>query len=130
MLRWSVLVYTALSVSGCGLFGSEISAMDVCRKLEAAKVASGCREDKPVGMGAAAVDKAAFDLPSVQGKGGQVLRFDTADAYKQTRDAFEKTAILAGPHRYGSESKRILVQFNDGASLDVGKQAKAIVEGL
>lgn len=130
MLRRIVIVCTWLSLSGCGLLGSKPSAMDVCKKLEVAKVASGCREDKPIGVGAAAAEKVAFDLPSVPGKGGQVLRFDKPETYKQTADTFEKTALLAGPHRYGNEGKLIFVQFNDGASLDIGKQAKAIVEGL
>jgi len=130
MLRRIVIVCTVLSLSGCGLLGSKPTAMDVCKKLEASKVASGCREDKPMGVGAAAVEKAAFDLPSVPGKGGQVLRFDKAETYRTTVETFEKTAFLAGPHRYGNEGKLIFVQFNDGASLEVGKQTKPIVEGL
>jgi hypothetical protein len=129
---WSrgVLLGAVVLLSGCGLLSSKPTAMSVCKKLEEAKVASNCREDKPMGVGAAAVEKAAFDLPSVPGKTGQVLRFDKADAYKQTEDIFTKTAMLAGPHRYGNADKLILMQMNDGASLDVGKQAKAVIDGL
>ena len=104
--------------------------MDACKKLEAAGVAANCREDLPGGLGAAAVEKALFDLPSVPGKGGQVLRFEKEAYYEQTVDAFAAAALLAGPHRYGSKSKLIFVQMNDGAPLEVGKKAKEVVEGL
>ena len=129
-MRRFALWVLIVSVSGCGLLSSKPTAMDVCKKLEAEKIAAGCREDKPVGVGAAAVEKAAFDLPSVPGKTGQVLRYDKSETYKQAVDVFEKGAMLAGPHRYGNESKLIFVQMNDGASLELGKQTKAIVAGL
>lgn len=124
------MILCAAVLSGCGLLGGKPTAMSVCRQLEAAKVASGCREDKPAMLGAAASQKVAFDLPSVPGKGGQVLAFDSDGAYQQTADAFLKAAALAGPHRYGNPGKRIFVQFNDGASLDTGKTAKSVVDSL
>jgi hypothetical protein len=131
MRSWS-LVASALAVSalGCGLLGGKPTAMSVCKKLEEAKVASGCKEDKPGGLGATAVEKAVFDLPSVPGKTGQVLRFEKAEHYKQTEDGYSKAALLAGPHRYGNEGKLIYLQMNEGASLDVGKKVKAIVAEL
>jgi hypothetical protein len=106
------------------------SALDVCHQLETAGVAAGCKEDKPGGLGAAAVEAAAFDLPSVPGKSGQVLRFDRDEFFSATEDAFGKAAILAGPHRYGSKKARIFVQMNEGASLEVGKRTKAVVDAL
>jgi hypothetical protein len=104
--------------------------MSVCQQLESAGVASNCRNATPGGLGAAAAEEAAFDLPSVSDHGGQVLRFDTDDAYDRTVDSFSKAAILSGPHRYGSRKARIFVQMNEGASPEIGAKAKAIVDGL
>lgn len=106
------------------------TAMDACRALEKAGVAANCREDKPGGLGAAAVENAQFDLPSVQGKTGQVMRFDREDAFTQTETAFMNAALLAGPHRYGNKKKMIFVQINEGLSLELGKSAKAAVDSL
>jgi hypothetical protein len=115
-----------------GLVGctSKPSAADVCKRLEAAGVAKGCREEKPEVMTARAKVKYGFDLPSVPGKTGQVLTFADAEAYTATVQDFEKVAPLAGPHRFGSEKALVFVQLNSGASLETGKTARGIVEGL
>jgi hypothetical protein len=107
-----------------------VSALDVCHRLEAEGVARNCREDKPGGLASAAVEAAWFDLPSVKGKTGVVYRFDRADAYENTVAAFVAVAMLAGPHRYGSAKAQIFVQMNEGAPLYVGREAKAVVDGL
>jgi hypothetical protein len=128
MGRIKVVLVVALGMlAGCS---KPLSAMDACRKLEQAGVAAGCREDKPEGLGASAIEKATFDLPSVPGKGGQVLRFGSDEAFRTTSAGFEKLALFAGPHRYGSPGTRIFVQFNNGASLEVGKKARSVIEGL
>lgn len=106
------------------------TAMEACKKLEATGAAASCREDKPGGLGAAAVEKAVFDLPGAAGKTGQVLRFDKDDAYAATEASFTGAALLAGPHRYGSKKALIFVQANESASLEDGKKLKAAVDAL
>jgi hypothetical protein len=108
------------------------SASDVCKKLEAAGVATAgsCKQDKPLALAARAKEKYVFDLASVPGKTGQVLTHASAEDYKATVDGFTAAAALAGPHRYGSEKALVFVQLNDKASLDVGNKAKAVVDGL
>lgn len=115
------------SLSACT---ADISAMSVCQKLETSGIASNCKEALPGGIGANASERVSFDLPSVPGKGGQVLRFDRADLYENTAKAFEALAFLAGPHRYGSKKNLIFVQMNNNAPLEVGKKTKTLIEGL
>jgi hypothetical protein len=126
-MRYSVIVFGAVSLLGCN---KSVTSMDVCGKLVQAGVAAACREKKPEGLGAAAIEAADFDLPSVPGKTGQILRFEKSDYYQKTYDAFAAAALLAGPHRYGSEKKLIFVQMNSGASLEDGKRAKAVIDSL
>lgn len=123
-------IVIALLVVGALGCGKKPTAMAVCKQIEAAGVGTGCKEDKPGGLGAAASEKAVFDLPTVPGKGGAVYAFPNDDAFEATEKAFEGAAMLAGPHRYGSKKARIFVQMNEGADLEVGKKAKAVVEGL
>jgi hypothetical protein len=104
------------------------TAADVCKKIEASGLASGCKEEKPGGLGASATERYVFDLPSVPGKGGQVLRFDREESFSSS--AFTNAAALTGPHRYGSKKALVFVQANDGLSLEDGKKLKAIVDGL
>ena len=116
-------LFTALTLVGCA---KKPTALETCTKL----ALSGCREDKPEGLGAAATSKATFDLPSVPGEHGQVLRFDREDAYVQTEDAFQRAAMLAGPHRYGNKRALVFVQANSGLGLDEGKKLRAAVDAL
>lgn len=104
--------------------------MAVCKKIEAAGIGSNCREDKPGGLGAAAVERAELDLPSVPGKGGSVMRFDRESFYDSTVESYGNMAMLAGPHRYGSRKALIFVQVNEGLSLEDGKKLKAVVDAL
>lgn len=125
------MIVLTLAVSGAlGACSKSPSALDVCHKLEAAGVAAGCKTEAATGLGVAAAEKAAFDLPSVPGKTGQVLRFEKDEQYQGTVDSFAKLGGLAGPHRYGSPKTRIFVQMNDGASAEVGAKAKSVVEAL
>jgi len=119
-------VAVASLLPGC----STTTAKSACESLAAVGVGTNCHETKPAGLGAAAIEAYAFDLPSVSGKTGRVLRFEKAEYYDSTVDSFAKAALLAGPHRYGNRGKLIFVQMNDKASLDVGKKAKAVVDGL
>jgi|SRR6185436_12141694 len=106
------------------------TAMGVCQKIEAAGVAKNCKESKPGGLGAAAIERADFDLPSVAGKTGSVLRFDRESTYTSTEEAYAKAAMLAGPHRYGSKKSLIFVQMNEGLGLPEGKKVKELVDSL
>ncbi len=117
----------AVVVGGCS---SKPTAMSVCQKIEASGVGAKCHEEKPGGLGAAAVERAEFELPSVPGKGGSVLRFDREEFYTTTEDSYGKLAMVAGPHRYGSKKALVFVQMNEGLSLADGKKVKAIVDGL
>jgi hypothetical protein len=123
----SACATTSTVFTGCS---KPPSAMGACQKLQSEGVASGCREDKPGGPGAAATEEVVFDLPSLPGKTGQVMLFPTDEAYNAAVKAFEAAAFFAGPHRYGSAKTHIFVQMDPRASLEVGKKAKAVIEGL
>lgn len=84
--------------------GSKPSAMDACRKLEAAGVAANCRTESPAGIWAAAAEGAAFDLPSVPGKGGFTMRFEGVEQYDATAKAY--------------------------AAAEIGAKAKAAIDGM
>lgn len=128
MLRKVALVLVAVAaIASCN---KPPTAMQVCNQLESAGIGSNCRNSTPGGLGAAAVEDAEFDLPSVPGHGGMVLRFDKDETYDRTVESYSKAAMLAGPHRYGSRKARIFVQMNDGASAEIGARAKAIVDAL
>lgn len=123
------LVISAVLLSGCA---AKPAASDVCKQIEGAGVAKPgtCKAETPAVMAARAKEKIAFDLAAVPGKTGQVLSFAKAEDYTATVKAFEAAAMLAGPHRYGSEKALIFVQLNDGASVDVGNKVKGLVAGL
>lgn len=126
-LRGACLVSAVLLLPACS---KPPSAMEVCHKLEAGGVASACRTGKPMGLGSDASEEVEFDLPSVPGKGGAVYGFDSDEGYDSTVRSFDGAKVLAGPHRYWNKKRRIFTQFNDGASMDVGAKAKAIISDL
>lgn len=127
MTRWIFIVTLALLGLGCA---KKPTAMEVCKSVEATGLGANCRAGTPAGLGAGATEKADFDLPSVPGKTGQVLRFDREETYTSTESAFAGAAALAGPHRYGSKKALVFVQANDGLSTDNGKRLKSVVDGL
>lgn len=114
-------------LAGCK---SKPSAGAVCSQLEAAGVASNCKNAEPRGIGAAAAERVTFDISDGRGEDGQVLRFEKDSDFKATVAAFDAAAALAGRHRYGAESALIFVQLNSGTSTELGSKAKAVVEGL
>lgn len=122
-----LLLLVAASMVGCA---SQPTAAEVCKKLESAGVAKGCKQNVPSAMNARAKEEYVFDLVAPKGKTGHVLSFEKADDYDATVKAYEAMAMLAGSHRYGSSKARIFVQLNSEASLDTGKKAKAIVDGF
>jgi hypothetical protein len=101
--------------------------MQACEKLVAAGVAEHCVTGKPGGLGAAAIAVVNYDLPEVPGKTGGVWRFETDEKFDEMVKAFDDAKVIAGPFRYGNRSRRIFVQFNSGASMEMGAKAKAAV---
>lgn len=106
------------------------TALEACKKIEAAGVGANCRESPPAGLGGAAMAKAEFDLPSVPGKTGQVLQHADDGAFDKTEQGFAGAAVLSGPHRYGNKAKGIFVQANIGLPAAEGQKLKAAVDAL
>lgn len=129
-----LLVLAALGLSACdkvaGMTSTRPTAKAACEKLVAAGIGTNCKEVSPKGLSAKATSKYDFDLVAPKGEQGAVMSFESADDYKSTSEAYKAAALLAGPHRYGNEKALIFMQMNDGASLDDGKKAKAVIEGL
>jgi hypothetical protein len=105
------------------------SAAEVCSRLEAQGVATGCKAEAPAGLGAAAAERVTFSLPG-KAVGGQVLKFSAASDYDATVKAFDAAAALAGRHRYGSEGAKVFVQLNAETPAELGDKARAVVAGL
>lgn len=124
MMRWTVLVM----LLGCGSSGP--SAMEVCKQLEAADLGDGCTSKESGGLGAAAAETVAIDIPEPKGKTCQVMRFADAKSYEATVEAFEGARGLAGPHRYGSSKARIFVQCNSEMPKAAGAKVESIVDAL
>lgn len=122
-----LILATVAATLGCQ---AKPTAAEVCAKLESAGVAKNCKQNVPSAVNARAKEEYVFNLVAPAGKTGHVLAFDKADDYDATVKAYEAMAMLAGSHRYGSAKARIFVQFNSQASLDTGKKAKAVVDGL
>jgi hypothetical protein len=104
--------------------------MAACKKLEAAGAAANCRAGQPKMLTALATEVAEFDLPGVAGKNGQVMSFKDSRDYNDTSEKFRAAAMLAGPHRYGSEKALIFAQLNDKAPPALGAKAKAVIDEL
>jgi hypothetical protein len=126
-MRTFIAIAALVTMVGCS---KKPGAADVCKQIEASGVGANCRTSPPNGLSAGAAEKYEFDLPSVAGKTGQVLRFDSEEKFAATSDAFEKAAVLAGPHRYGSKKALVFVQANNGLSADDGAKIKGVVEAL
>jgi len=122
-----VFVAGVVALSGCS---KKPSAEDACKRIEATGVGANCKASQPGGIGAAAVEKFEFDLPSVPGKTGQILRFDNEEKYTGAATAFASAAVLAGPHQYGSKKALVFVQANSGLSSADGAKLKAVVDAL
>lgn len=124
--RWTVAIGAALLLASC----KKPTAMEVCRKLEQAQVASSCARGMPGGIGAMANEKVDFVLPGEGNKKGQVLSFASDDDLKRGVEAFGQAAALAGDHRYQSKGARVLVQLNKEVSAGGGAVVRQIVDGL
>ena len=123
----AALLLISAAVLGCT---KTPTAQEACGQLEAAGVAKGCHEVKPEALSARSSARVDFDLVHVPGKGGAVMFFAKEDDFEATVKMYEAAAMFAGPHRYGNPKARIFVQMNTDASLEEGKQVKALIEGL
>lgn len=128
------VVVILLALAACKRSGPVgVSAGDVCYKLEAAGVALKCQTGSKGALGLiarSASEYVTFDLPSVPGKTGQVLRFRNAADYAEAVQGFEAASMLVGPHRYGSAKALIFVQLSSATPADVGAKAAVVVAGL
>lgn len=127
ILLGAIALASALALVGCK---PSVSAKDVCAQIEAGGIGTGCRAEKPGGIGGGATEKYVFDLPSVPGKTGQILKFATADELAVSAAAFQGMSMFAGPHRYESKRALIFVQMNKDTPGTVGAQAKMLVDAL
>ena len=124
----SVIVVAAwLCLVGCS---GPPTAMSVCERLAKEGIGTACRIGATGGIAADALERVEFDLPSVPGKGGQVLLFTSESQYLAAAEGFEKVRGLTGTHRYGNQAKRVYVQFNNEAPYELGIKARKIVAGL
>lgn len=117
-----------LLMTGCQSKG--MSAQAACESLTKAGFGSNCKADKPGGLASAAWEAYTFDLPDPKGKGCGVFSFRKAEDLDATEKAFQGAAALAGPHRYGSKSKLIFVQCNEGMPRDKGAELEKAVGKL
>jgi len=129
VMGWTLVAGALAFCSACNK-DTGPSAMQVCKKIVKAGVGENCKAKKPHGLGSAATDAVWFDLKSVPGKTGQVLKFRKAADLEATEKAFDAAAILAGPHRYSSKPALIFVQMNVGASKEDGAKAEELLNKL
>lgn len=125
MGKWFIL--GAFVLAGCG---KSVSAKEACEKFTGAGLGSGCQEEKPGGLGAAASQKYAYNLKEPTGKTCGVYSFKDQESYEATVKSFAAMAMLAGPHRYGNPKKLVFVQCNDGMPDAVGKELEKAVNSL
>jgi hypothetical protein len=109
---------------------SVASAKAICEALTSKGFGTNCTEDKPGGLGAAAWERYAFDLPDPKGKTCQILTFKTDADFQATLKAFDGAAALAGPHRYGNAKARVFVQCNSDMPRDAGSKLEQAVAEL
>jgi hypothetical protein len=118
-----------LSFAGCSKL-SPPTPKGVADKLTAEGILTNCTQAQPKAFTARASEVWSCDLPSVPGKGANVMGFADDAAYEATVKAFEGAALLAGGHRYGNAKARIFVQMNQDAPLEIGQKTKGIIDGL
>ena len=100
-------------------------AMDVCTKLEAAGLAAKCSSGTGPG------ERARFDLPSLPGKSGLVVRLADPLTFSKyvAGVAAQPQASPLRPY-YGSPSARIVVHLTSGVTPEVEEKMKVLVDAL
>ena len=121
------LLTAAVAAIGCG---GQPSAMEVCKKLEGAGVASNCREGKKQGPAAIAKELVIFDVVGLTGRPGEVMVFDERREYLNTVKTYNHLGTYNAMRRHGNDDKLVFVAFNERASDELDQKAKEIVDSL
>lgn len=100
-------------------------AMEVCKKLEAAGLATKCLPVPGTG------ERARFELPSLPGRSGLVVRLTDALMFSKyvAGMAAQPQASPLRPY-YGSPNARIVVHLTSGVTPEVEQQMKTVVDAL
>jgi hypothetical protein len=107
---------------------SAITAVEACRRLEAAELARGCHATSvEPALTPRATSRALFTLPS--GKLGQVLAFDAERDYHKSAKSIGDMAS-AGQHHFGNPKAKIYVQLNGEATDEEAKAVEDLVSGF
>ena len=69
-------------------------------------------------------------LEEVAPKGGQFFICDDPAVCSEVKGYFDALANLAGPHRYQSESGRVVAQLNSDVSQETADQVVAVLEEM
>jgi hypothetical protein len=107
-----------------------MSPNDACEPLAKSVGGTGCKEDKPGGLAAAATSNYVFDLADPRGRTCQILGFKSENDLDATVKAFDAAAALAGPHRYPNKKRLLFVQCNSDMPAADGKKIEAALAGL
>jgi tRNA_anti-like len=123
VLRRCALPAGAPSPSGSASAGAR--AIDVCKKLEAGGVAASCRAGEGTG------DSARFDIVSMQGKSGLVVRFNDDGTYaKYVAGVAAQPATSPLRPYHGSPASRVVVHLTPGVAQEIEDKMKSVVDGL
>jgi hypothetical protein len=107
------------------------SALEVCKKLEAAGIAENCREGQKYGASAIAKEKAEFDLPKIPtNRPSEVLTFNQDREFLNTVKTYNEFGTHNGMHRYGNSNRRVFVAIHEDAPAELADKAEKIVDGL
>jgi len=124
---WMVGIGAALLCVACS---SHPSAMDVCRKLEAAGVASGCKEGNATGVYSAAKQVAEFEVVGLTGLKGFALTFAQSATYDNTVRSYTELGSRSADHRAGNRKRLVFVTLPEQASADLSEKAEKVVGEL
>jgi len=121
------LLAAVVAVVGCG---GQPAAMEVCKKLEGAGVASNCREGKKQGPAAIAKELVVFDVVGLAGRPGEVMVFGERREYVNTVKTYNHLGTYNAMRRHGNEDKLVFVAFNEKASEALDQKSKEVVDSL
>lgn len=124
---WMVGIGAALLCAACG---SRPAAMDVCRKLEAAGVASGCKETAPTGVYSAAKQVAEFEVAGLTGLKGRALTFAQSATYDNTVRSYTELGSRSADHRAGNRKRLVFVTLPEQALAEIAEKAEKVLNEL
>ena len=121
------LLAATVAVIGCS---GQPTAMEVCKKLEGAGVATNCREGKKQGPAAIAKELVVFDVVGLAGRPGEVMVFAERPHYLNTYKTYNQLGTYNAMRRHGNEDRLVFVAFNEKASDELDQKSKEVVDGL